>query len=60
MLDNNTIVETKNAEFFEHIFPLSVDTISPASLHKNVFKNSNNELRRSKKIRKETSFGNDF
>ena len=59
VLDCNTIIETKNAEFFEHNFPLKSENISEASTQ-NSLNDSNEELRRSKRQRKETSFGNDF
>jgi len=59
IIERNTIVETKNVEFFEHVFPLKssgtyeqlIDSASDA-MSKNV--------RRSKTQRKETSFGDDF
>ena len=70
----NTIVETKNAEFFEHLFPLSkkiphtptiVDDIEnsydehvPTTVDD--MERSHDELRRSKRQRKEVSFGDDF
>ena len=56
VLDCNTIIETKNAEFFEHIFPLS-NKISHAPVEINKETTSNKELRRSKKPRKEFSMG---
>ena len=63
VLDCNTIIETKNAEFFEHIYPLR-DKISHTteSLNRPLFvsEQTNEILRRSKRQRKETSFGNDF
>ena len=70
VLEYNTIIETKNAEFFEHIFPpyenLShtptiVDDVEN-SYHEHVpttmddMKISHNELRRSKRQNKEFSF----
>ena len=74
VLECNTIIETKNAEFFEHIFPLSekishtptiVDDIEnsydehvPTIV--NDMKSSYDELRRSKRQIKEVSFGDDF
>ncbi|XP_070030752.1 uncharacterized protein [Nicotiana sylvestris] len=69
VLENNTIVETKNAEFFENIFPLKFekisnapiipsDNISNVSIIKNDF--GSEDLRRSKRSRKEKSFDNDF
>ncbi|XP_059284843.1 protein transport protein SEC24 C-like [Lycium ferocissimum] len=60
VLDCNTIIETKNAEFFEHIFPLS-DKISHPHVERSNEITSNEELRRSKRPRKEYfSYGNDF
>ena len=59
MLDCNTIIEMKNAEFFEHIFPLKIDVISHVPIE-NIFENSSEELRRSKRQIQETTFGNDF
>ena len=54
-----SIIETKNAEFFEYNFPLKSKNIYEVSIQ-NSLNNSNEELRRSKRQRKETSFGNDF
>ena len=66
ILDRNTIVETKDAEFFENVYPLKVEYI-PKRIENNVssFEQNSNEdsfvnLRRSKRQRKETSFGDDF
>ena len=65
VLDSNTIIETKNAEFFGHIYPL-LEKVSRAPVDKsttddNGIENTHlEELRRSKRQRKETSFGNDF
>ena len=66
ILDRNTIVETKDAEFFENVYPLKVEYI-PKRIENNVssFEQNSNEdsfedLRRSKRQRKETSFGHDF
>jgi hypothetical protein len=58
VLDSNTIIETKNIEFFEHIFPLS-DKNSHA-LENRVIEDSSEGLRRSKKSRKKIIFWNDF
>ena len=74
VLECNTIIETKNAEFFEHIFPLSekishtptsVDDIEnsydehlPTTMDD--MESSHDELRRSKRQRKEVSFRDDF
>ncbi|RDX97797.1 hypothetical protein CR513_19393, partial [Mucuna pruriens] len=49
LIDCNTIIETKNAEFFEDTFPLE-----PSS------ELVNGDLRRRKRRRKETSFGDDL
>ena len=74
VLESNTIIETKHAEFFEHIFPLFgkishtptiVDDIEK-SYDEHVpiivddMESSQDELRRSKRQRKEVSFGDDF
>jgi len=64
-MEPNTIVETKNAEFFEHVFPLKthVDKSSHASSSSHAHESDDNveiELRRSKRARKATDFGNDF
>ena len=64
VLESNTIIETKNAEFFEHIYPLK-EKVSHATktldapLDDDVDK-IDNVLRKSKRQRKETSFGDDF
>ena len=73
VLESNTIIETKNAEFFEHIFPLSeqishtptivdaeksYDEHVPTSVDD--MESSHDELRKSKRQRKEVSFGDDF
>ncbi|OMO54671.1 Integrase, catalytic core [Corchorus capsularis] len=55
-IECNTIVETKNAEFFEQIFPLRTDTISHAPFHRDDLTVVNDDLRRSKRQRKESSF----
>ncbi|KAF3667319.1 putative anthocyanidin 3-O-glucosyltransferase 2-like [Capsicum annuum] len=61
VLDVNTLIEIKNAEFFEHIFSLC-DKISHAPVERENKSTSNiEELRRSKRPRKEYfSYGNDF
>ena len=73
VLESNNIIETKNAEFFEHIFPLSeqishtptivdaeksYDEHVPTSVDD--MESSHDELRRSKRRRKDVSFGDDF
>ena len=52
VLDCNTIVETKNAEFFEHIYPLKTENISHVPISKKKVKSSIEDLRRSKRQRK--------
>lgn len=61
VLDSKTIIETKNAEFFEHTFPLS-DKISHVPVERDNEPIPNiEELRRSKRPRKDFfSYGNDF
>ena len=74
VLECNTIIETKNAEFFEHIFPL-YEQISHTPTSVNDIENSDDEhvptivddmesshdeLRSSKRQRKDVSFGDDF
>ena len=74
VLECNTIIETKNIESFEHVFPLSgkisrtptiVDDIKnsydehvPTTMDD--MESSHDELRRSKRQRKEVSFGDDL
>ena len=70
LLDVNTIVETKNAKFYEDVFPLK--SRQPTGTNSDSFRikpeqslENHNEfmaedLRRSKRQRKETSFGDDF
>ena len=69
VLDSNTIIETKNAEFFEHMFPLKSSSISKAPVENSseysdnsldIIENEIKDLRRSKRQRKEKSFGNEF
>jgi len=59
IIERNTIVETKNVEFFEHIFPLKVSSTSkqPIDIASDTMCE---DLRRSKRQRKETSYGDDF
>jgi len=59
VIEHNTIVETKNVEFFEHIFPLKVSETPEQSIDNNSDAMCK-VLRRSKRQRKETSFGDDF
>ena len=58
VIEHNTIVERKNVEFFEHIFPLKVSEKPEQSIDKN--SDDMCEVLRSKRQRKETSFGDDF
>ena len=51
VLNYNTIIEIKNVEFFEYIFPLS-NKIFHASIEINIEIFSNEELRRNKRLRK--------
>ncbi|CAH9143287.1 unnamed protein product [Cuscuta epithymum] len=67
MLSCNTIIETKNAEFFESVFPLKPEykTVVPYReseplKENNTFNDEPFNLRRSKRPRIEKSFGNDF
>ena len=63
----NTIMESRNATFFEHIFPCK-DTNYPkrtrehgsGSTSMEEPEEENDEPRRSKRARKEKSFGSDF
>ena len=74
-LNDHSICESRDAEFFEHIFPLKINVSSDVqnnastsmSVNSHVVSSSNvisneheNELRRSKRHRVETSFGPDF
>ena len=59
VLDCYTVIETKNAEFFENIFPLS-EKISHTPTISNNIENTNEVLRKSKQQRKNLPFGNDF
>lgn len=63
LLEVNTIVETKNATFFENIFPMKFDGDKPTNVSHSLPEPSENleiEPRKSKRVRKETSFGDDF
>jgi hypothetical protein len=62
ILDSNTIIESKNAIFFELVFPMKE---KEKTLHKSIDATNKlvddvHEIRRSKRARKEKSFGNDF
>jgi len=58
-IERNTIVETKNVEFFEHSFPLKSSGTSEQPIG-SVSDTMSENVRRSKRQRKETSFGDDF
>ena len=57
--EHNTIVETKNVDFFEHIFRLKVNDIVEQPIDNNSDAMCEG-LRRSKRQRKEISFEDDF
>ena len=59
IIERNTIVETKNVQFFEHIFPLKVTSTSeqPIDIASDTMCK---DLRRSKRQRKETSYGDEI
>jgi len=59
IIERNTIVEIKNVEFFEHIFPLKVNGTFEQLI--NIANDTTFEdLRRSERQKKETSYGDDF
>ena len=61
-VDVNTIIETKNADFFENIFPMKLNgeqQVQKTSRDKSI-EPSKFELRRSKRDRKETNLGDGF
>ena len=63
IMEPNTIVETKDVEFFEHIFPMRNPLESPSRpqvIKPNLDPDEIQELRRSKRVRKETNLGDDF
>ena len=61
VLDCNTIIETKNAEFFEQNFSLCFKNSNTPVERNNETISTIEELRRSKRPRKEYfSYGNDF
>lgn len=63
LMEVNTIVETKNATFFENVFPMKPDGDNPTGTSHSLPEPRDNleiEPRRSKRIRKETNFGDDF
>ena len=59
IIECKIIVETKNVEFFEHIFPLKSSGTFEQPID-SVSDTLSEDVRRSKRQRKETSFGNDF
>jgi len=59
IIERNTIVDTKNVEFFEHIFPLKSSGTSEQPID-SASDALSEDVRRSKRQRKETSFGDDF
>ena len=63
VLEYNIIIEFYNASFFEHIFPMTNKEKPIAISHDlsdNVVEENDHELKRCKRNRKETSFGDDF
>jgi hypothetical protein len=62
VLDYNTIIESENAIFFEHVFPLKnkEKLLHEHSFTSNEIVDDMQELRRSKGTRTERNFGNDF
>jgi ABC-type uncharacterized transport system substrate-binding protein len=59
VLDCNTIIETKTAGFFEHIYPLK-EKICYAPINDNRINKTHIEKVKSKRQRKEILFGNNF
>ena len=59
IIERNTIVKTKNVEFFENVFLLKVSSTSEQPIDI-VSDTMCEDLRRSKRQRKETSYGDDF
>ena len=62
ILESYIIIESKNVIFFEHLFPLKN---KEKVLHESIDTSNDlvddvQELRRSKQVRKEKSYGNDF
>lgn len=65
VLEPNTIIETKNVEFFDNIFPLKTKVDKPLSpnleeLNNEVNQDNEIEPRRSTRVRKEKNFGDEF
>ena len=59
IIERNTIVDTKNVEFFEHIFPLKSSGTSEQPID-NASDGMSEDARMSKSQRKKILFGNDF
>jgi hypothetical protein len=59
VLDCNIIIETKTTGFFEHIYPLK-EKICYAPINDNRINKTHIEKVKSKRQRKEISFGNNF
>src|SRR6266702_1562849 len=62
ILESYTVIESKNAIFFEHVFPLKN---KEKELHDSIeisndFVDDVQEIRRSKRVSKEKDYGNDF
>jgi hypothetical protein len=62
VLDYNTIIESENDIFFEHMFPLKnkEKLLHEHSFTSNEIVDDVQELRRSKRTKMERNFGNDF
>ncbi|CAL8169743.1 unnamed protein product [Prunus armeniaca] len=61
-MEVNTIVETKNADFFESVFPMKVivEPVPRSVSESKINDNLEFEIRRSKRVRKETNLGDGF
>ena len=61
IIDVNTIIETKNADFFKNIFPMKLndEQVQKTSRDKSI-EPSEFESKRSKRDKKETNLGNGF
>ena len=62
IFESYTIIESENAIFFEHVFPLkNKEKVLHDSIEiSNDFVDDVQEIRRSKRARKEKDYGNDF
>lgn len=63
LYDSNTIIKSKNADFFENVFPKKINcekTLPQNKTLRNSFESSELEIRRSKRVRKAKSFGDDY